>query len=171
MLGSMLRCESLSPRRRTRARHLAAYSFAILVVGGAIVDATVLRHEPKQQAANVEVQTADEPQAALPPLVVAKEGVVFAEDTAAHPPNRIAIDGGPYTIKYPRGDGLTVELGVPGCKRGAVSANGVRHTVDRGWAVAHFPDGTYQLTATCDDGTLVPDTMLVVRRDPAQAEN
>ena len=46
----------MSPRRRHLTRTLATWSFALLVIGAAIVDSTILAKEPTRQHANVDVK-------------------------------------------------------------------------------------------------------------------
>jgi hypothetical protein len=158
-----------APRRRTAAS-LAKWSFAALIVGGAIVDATVLDREPTRQQPNVEVQTAPEPQRSLPAPETANDEAVavvprwlVAEE--ATPKNRIAIDGLTYRISHPLGDGVAVDLAVPGCgaQEASFVVNGVAHDGRAEGAPAWFPDGTYDIAVTCD-GALAPATRLVVER-------
>ncbi len=160
-----------TPRRRTAAS-LAKWSFAALIVGGAIVDATILDREPTRAQPNVDVddQIAPEPQRSLPaPETANVEAVpvvprwLVAEE--ATPKNRITIDGLTYRISHPTGDGLAVELAVPGCGQQEASfvVNGVAHDGRAEGAPAWFPDGTYDIAVTCA-GALAPATRLVVER-------
>lgn len=173
MLGSMLRCESLSPRRRARAT-IATWSFGVLIVGGAIVDATVLRRDPTPQSANVEVQSMPEAQPTLPTprpasFVVGEAELAVPRWLGAadpRPNNRLDLDGIPYTITHQAGDGIAVELRVADCARGEVKANDARHELVDGRVAAFFPDGTYMLSATCDGTPLATGTAsLTVRLD------
>ena len=168
MLGGMLRCESQSPRRRIRAR-IATWSFGVLIVGGAIVDATVLRREPTQRAANVEVQSTPEAQPTLPPQAEANvaelpaPAVRWLAASEPRPNNRLELDGIPYTIEHQRAEGLAVELRAPGCTHGAVQIGDERHELVDHRVAAVFPDGTYTLVLTCGDKRAV-DTVLTVRK-------
>lgn len=141
----------------------------MLIVGGAIVDATVLDREPTRQQPNVEVQPAAEPQRSLPaPETTNVEAVplvprwLVAEDAKAK--NQIAIDGGSYTLRHLTADGMAIDLVVPGCAREAsIVVDGIAHDGRGEGAPAYFTDGTYEIAASCD-GAVTPATHLVVER-------
>jgi hypothetical protein len=162
-----------------RAR-IATWSFAALIVGGAIVDATVLHREPRQKQANVEVQSAPEAQRSLPeaPEATAREALAPARpaprwlsEKDRRPANRIDLDGLHYTITHQKGDGIAVEIRIAHCKRGEVHANDARHEIVGGRVTAFFPDGAYELWATCDrdrdEASRTIDTVLDVQFDKA----
>jgi hypothetical protein len=159
----MLRCESVIPRRARWTRHLATYSFAGLVVGAAVVDATILADDPKQEQVNAEL--AD-------PVLVPADMLAGAElDPAlagcepkirllgpydARPATRIDVDQQKYRIDTAKLDGIDLELRAPaGCTIhvGSQSAPAPLR--------AFFPAGTYEIWSSCDpQGT--PVTGLIV---------
>jgi hypothetical protein len=144
-----------------RAR-IATWSFGVLIVGGAIVDATVLRREPTRQQANVEVQSAPEPQRSLPEAPETKPREVLApaplpipaprwlSASDGRPNNRIDLDGLTYTIHHQVADGVRVEMRIANCARGELHANDAHHEIVDGRVAAYFFDGTYRLWATCE---------------------
>jgi hypothetical protein len=160
---------------------LATWSFAVLIIGGAALDATVFRDEPARDAPNVDVQPAEDPGATIRALSPEREYIPadlsqLVENrigwfTAADPRpiNRITLDGIAYRITHPAGAaGSPVDLRVPGCADGEVRlATGETHPIEHGAVAGFFPDGEYVFTATCagDRGADPQPTRLIVQRD------
>jgi len=175
----MLRRELVSPRaRRQLARTCATWSLGALIVGGAVLDATVFSKEPTHEQVNVEIQLAD-------PVDLPAAAPVIAEDTIdelilrgadpgtrvmwlpadAHPHNRITADGVPYTLRHAAGDGVELEIDPAVAPEGTVACADRLQVDDdtRGLpARGYFPDGEYLLRTDCDGGP-VTETRLIVQ--------
>jgi hypothetical protein len=164
-------------------RQLATWSFALLVIGAAVVDTTILAKEPKRQQANVEVTQAEQPTAPRrsrgltisecygdrvpdapdvhPGLTAAvvdpfARRVRFMDVREPRPKNRIDVDGGTYTVRIP-GAQTTVELrGNPGC---TIHVNAQSAPSP---ARVELAPGRYRIWQDCDTATFLATQLDIV---------
>jgi hypothetical protein len=159
-------------------RWLATWSFALLVIGAAIVDATILAKEPKRQQANVEVVPA-EPLARsasahrddrilettpadvdpdlTAPVIDPFQRIRLLGPNDPRPQNRFEVNGLMWTVTHQARDGgMPIELRAP---------KGCTITVDGQSAKerlrAFFPDGDYTVWSSCAGDA----TRISVRQD------
>jgi hypothetical protein len=180
MLVGMLRCETVYRRRLRLTRRLATYGFGVMIVGAAILDATVLSPSPTREQANVELPAEAVEAPALEPSYVQLDPSMSMEaideqllsgvspiewlDLAGERPrNRIEYSpAGELALSHGAPGAMPIELTLADCAHGSISTSlHEQHPVIDGRVAGRFRDGIYHLQATCDHGLIAPMTLIV----------
>jgi hypothetical protein len=176
MLVGMLRCETGYRHRRRLTRRVARWSFAALIVGAGVLDATVFAPEPTRVQANVELPAQDDPPPpylqitpsiddqiaeAIDEALLTGASPIDWLESGARPHNRVELAGGEIRLRNAAADLMPIELQVADCADGVLTT-GLREVrpIKDGRVAGRFHDGTYRLTTSCDGRTIV--TTLIV---------